>query len=289
MDVFQWAKHYTQLGLSVIPVFYGEKKPLVSWQVYQRRRPSESQLHEWFGNRLPRNIGIVCGGVSGNLVVLDFDSLETYQRFFDDTAKLESETPVVKTSRGLHVWLRTTDKVRSFVLSDLALDVIGESKFVLAPPSRHPSGITYEFVNHIREPMIVDDFLQAIKKRCQALEARIPSIQFAHPTVNQDWTRSFGLKRRRRIAEQDKARVIDAMAPFWTRGRRNQLTMYLSGLFLKRGMAEDDARDIISRICDLASDEEKTQRLAQVVYHYRKDPSVWAQMKGISGLREILD
>jgi hypothetical protein len=64
--------------------------------------------------------------------------------------------------------------------------------------------------------------------------------------------------------------------------------MYLLGLFLKRGIAEDDACDIISRICDLASDEEKARRLAQVAYHYRKDPSVWTRMKGISGLREIL-
>jgi len=288
LDILEYAKHYTNLGLGVIPVLYREKKPLVSWQEYQRRKATESELRKWFANSLARNIAVVCGEVSGNLVVLDFDSPEGYRRFFGDTAELERQTAVVKTSRGLHVWLRTTETIRSFVIPDLSVDVIAEAKFVLVPPSIHPSGHPYQFVSGLRTPIIVGDFLQAMKKRCQGLGARIPSLESAPPAQKTGRTRCFGVRGGRKMAEQNKLRIIDAMVGHWIPGRRNHLTMYLLGLFLKRRIAQEDARDIISRICDLASDEEKPQRLAQVAYHYRKDPRVWPYMKGMSGLRELL-
>ena len=145
-SVIASAKQYAQLGFSVIPVAYCEKRPSVKWERHQHRRATETELNKWFDNGQPRNIGIVCGRVSHNLVVLDFDKPEIYERFFA-TANLERETPVVKTARGMHVWLRSLEPVRSFVVADLGLDVIGEGKYILAPPSRHPSGILYSFVN----------------------------------------------------------------------------------------------------------------------------------------------
>jgi len=283
-----FARRYVDLGLSVIPVIYREKKPALNWKPYQDRRPTQGELREWFHNGEAQNVAVVCGQVSGNLVVVDFDSPEAYSRFFEGNAELERETPVVRTARGFHVWLRTAEPIRSFVIPDLSVDVIAEAKFVLVPPSIHPSGRHYEFVNGLRTPIIVEDFLQAMKKRCCALGARIPSLESTCPTQTRGRTRHFRVEQERKITEQDKLRIVDAMVRHWIRGRRNHLTMYLLGLFLKRGIVEDDARDIISRICDLASDEEKRCRLAQVGYHYRKDPSFWTCMKGISGLREIL-
>jgi hypothetical protein len=287
-SVLFFAERYAEMGMSVIPVIYGDKKPAVRWEAYQTRSPTQDELLQWFGNGQARNIGVVCGKVSGNLLVIDFDSPEAYSRFFEGNAELERETPIVRTARGFHVWLRTAEPIRSFVISDLSVDVIAEAKFVLVPPSIHPSGHHYEFVNGLRTPIIVEGFLQAMKKRCYALGARIPSLESTSPAQTQARTRHFRVKRERKITEENKLRIIDAMVPHWIRGRRNRLTMCLLGLLLKRGIAQEDARDIISRICDLASDEEKQQRLAQVPYHYRKDPRVRHNMKGISGLREIL-
>ena len=283
-----FARRYVDLGLSVIPVIYREKKPALNWKPYQDRRPTQGELREWFHNGQAQNVAVVCGQVSGNLVVVDFDSPEAYSRFFEGNAELERETPVVRTARGFHVWLRTAEPIRSFVIPDLSVDVIAEGKFVLVPPSIHPSGHHYEFVSDLRTPIIVEDFLQAMKKRCYALGAKIPSLQSTFPARTHARRKRSRVRRERKITEQNKLRIIDAMVPRWICGRRNHLTMYLLGLFLKRGIAEDDARDTISRICDLASDEEKPCRLAQVAYHYRKDPRVWPYMKGISGLRELL-
>jgi len=283
-----FARRYVDLGLSVIPVIYREKKPALNWKPYQDRRPTQGELREWFRNGQAQNVAVVCGQVSGNLVVIDFDSPEAYSRFFEGNAELERETPIVRTARGFHVWLRTAEPIRSFVIPDLSVDVIAEAKFVLVPPSIHPSGHPYQFVSGLRTPIIVGDFLQAMKKRCQGLGARIPSLESAPPAQKTGRTRCFGVRGGRKMAEQNKLRIIDAMVGHWIPGRRNHLTMYLLGLFLKRRIAQEDARDIISRICDLASDEEKPQRLAQVAYHYRKDPRVWPYMKGMSGLRELL-
>jgi hypothetical protein len=282
LDIHQWAKQYAQFGLSVIPVFYGEKKPLVSWQAYQRTKPTDSELQEWFGNGMRRNIGIVCGHVSGNMVVLDFDKPEAYRRFFADTGKVESETPVVRTRRGLHVWLRSAEIVRSFVISDLSLDVIGENKFVLAPPSRHPSGITYEFVSSIREPMMVEDFHQAIARRCKALGTQLPA-QVRESTPQRKWRPT-----ERTLPPGERDRIVRALVPFWRRGQRNYLCMYLLGVLVKRSVSQDDAQDIVTRICDLTSDEEKRQRLSQVAYHYHKPAHAVSRLKGFTGLRELL-
>lgn len=61
-------------GLSVIPIKTdGSKRPdLREWSIYQNEIASEELLHQWFGNGR-KGIGIVCGAISGNLEMIDFD------------------------------------------------------------------------------------------------------------------------------------------------------------------------------------------------------------------------
>src|SRR5688572_14460750 len=69
-------------GLSVIPVPLPRpgcspgrpgdgKVPLIAWREYQTRLPTEAELRDWFGGE-PVNLAIVCGQVSG-VVVVDAD------------------------------------------------------------------------------------------------------------------------------------------------------------------------------------------------------------------------
>src|SRR5262245_59546451 len=52
----------------------GEKKPaLDAWKVYQERLPTEQELQAWFRNGRT-GLGVVCGAVSGDLEVIDFDN-----------------------------------------------------------------------------------------------------------------------------------------------------------------------------------------------------------------------
>jgi len=62
---------YLAAGLSVLPALPNEKRPSISWQAFQTRLPSSIELDAWFGDA--NAACIVCGAVSGNLEMIDFD------------------------------------------------------------------------------------------------------------------------------------------------------------------------------------------------------------------------
>src|SRR3972149_1490117 len=91
---------YRKLDLNIIPLPQNSKKPSIKWKKYQ----TEKYLGEFPENC---NFGIVCGGTSDNLVVLDLDALE----LTDDFREYLDSTLVVKTGRGYHIYLRISGKL----------------------------------------------------------------------------------------------------------------------------------------------------------------------------------
>ena len=74
MTVKETATHYTALGISTIPIIAdGSKKAAVEWNEYKSRLARLDEIESWFASGR-RGIGIVCGKVSGNLEVIDFDA-----------------------------------------------------------------------------------------------------------------------------------------------------------------------------------------------------------------------
>ena len=73
------AMGYIEAGCSVIPV--NGKKPAVQWAKYQITRTPYSHVHEWYKSGKLSGVGIVCGQVSNNLVVIDLDGNEAVQTF----------------------------------------------------------------------------------------------------------------------------------------------------------------------------------------------------------------
>lgn len=68
------ARAYRAAGLCVLPADLKLKKPAVStWKMYQTRLPTEAEITRWFSNVGSPAMCMVCGAVSGNLEVLDFD------------------------------------------------------------------------------------------------------------------------------------------------------------------------------------------------------------------------
>ncbi|WP_342832623.1 bifunctional DNA primase/polymerase [Candidatus Hadarchaeum sp.] len=158
----EYISFYRSLGLCVIPVVYGDKRPEIAWESFQKRKPTDAEIVRWFYNGKRHNIAIVCGSVSGNLVVLDFDDVSVYQRFFD-AKKIERETIVVRTGGGKrHVYLRSTDPLPSFKVPQIRLEVRSDGNIVVAPPSLHPSGSRYEFICAVRKILEADDLLEAL-------------------------------------------------------------------------------------------------------------------------------
>ncbi len=68
------AVEYSKAGLSVLPVELPSKKPcgIGSWKQLQQTIATEDEINLWFVNDSVE-IAIVCGKVSGNLEVIDFD------------------------------------------------------------------------------------------------------------------------------------------------------------------------------------------------------------------------
>ena len=79
---------YVGYGLSCMPVYLESKKPLIPWKSFQKKVATKEKLSRWY---LGEGVGIaiLCGGVSGNLEVIDIDS---YKYPDNDIGKLFRNT-----------------------------------------------------------------------------------------------------------------------------------------------------------------------------------------------------
>jgi hypothetical protein len=68
-------------GLSVVPPREdGSKRPLAEWKDYQVRAASLDQVRAWYANGRA-GLGLVCGAVSGNLELLEFEAEDVYEAY----------------------------------------------------------------------------------------------------------------------------------------------------------------------------------------------------------------
>ena len=140
-EFLETARSLAHRGWSVIPIANG-KKPACPWKPYQRERAGPDQLRDWFTQ--PRLVGlaVVCGKVSGDLAVRDFDDMPVYERWRGEHPDWAEKLPTVSTRRGKHVYFRSEDlKTRKVEGGELR----GEGNYVISPPSRHSSGAIYEW------------------------------------------------------------------------------------------------------------------------------------------------
>jgi hypothetical protein len=153
---------YLKQGFNVIPIGDASKQPIIDWKPYQTRKLTAAEIEQWFFSGATINIGIICGAVSENLVVLDFDE----EKVYDKVKEYLPDTFKTRTGRGIHVYYRAEYAVRGFKIADLGMDIKGEGGYVLAPPSLHPSGIFYEELKtrHVEDEvkLIKGDFKQAL-------------------------------------------------------------------------------------------------------------------------------
>jgi hypothetical protein len=101
-------------GLCALPaVREGETKrvALKAWKEYQSRLPTSEELGRWFGDRC-RAVCLVCGAVSGNLEMIDFDlggeAFDAWRRAVESAAPGLVDRVVVEStpSGGRHVVYR---------------------------------------------------------------------------------------------------------------------------------------------------------------------------------------
>lgn len=173
-EVLAYASEYSAAGLSVIPIKTdGTKGPaLNTWKPYQQGAADSRTIQDWFS--VPRGIGIVCGAVSGNLLVIDFDDPSLWSPWWEHAEdelgqEFMSKLPVANTpSGGYHVFVRCdqpvtgNQKLATRKKNDGSIETLietrGEGGYVIAagsPPECHPQNDGYAMIqsdlSHIPE------------------------------------------------------------------------------------------------------------------------------------------
>lgn len=151
------AREYAKLGFNVVPLAYKQKVPaLAELEPYFTRRSTDAELVKWFGNGVQRNLGIVCGAIS-ELIAIDIDGEGAKAIFIDRLRRIPSlhdkitRTLGVMSGKGMHFYLRITrsefpngvDATVLFNGQGGEIRVKGNRGYVVAPPSLHPSGVSY--------------------------------------------------------------------------------------------------------------------------------------------------
>lgn len=149
------AINYLLKGYSVIPLI--GKKPSMGWLLYQQQRATAGEIRWWEGQGWLQNLGVVCGKISGNLIVIDLDGENAVTHFQQRFPALVRDTFVVRTGHGLHVYLKCDQLPanRKISLGDghNGLEIRGNGQYVVAPPSVHPdTSQPYEIA--IRKPVL---------------------------------------------------------------------------------------------------------------------------------------
>lgn len=183
---FSWPKlqkaieFYERERLCYLPASWGHKNPSVKWEEYQTRLPTRTEKADWFHEGKSTNIGILCGGISGGLVMLCFNNTAGAAELFGEERwrKLVKSTFVTQSVRGCHVWLRSETPIKSQLIgkgdNESWLEIRSDGNFTVAPPSLHPSGVLYKAigVERIHKPDDLANFITETLSRL-GLTARV--------------------------------------------------------------------------------------------------------------------
>ena len=151
-ELQRFLQFYEKERLRYFPLIWGTKRPVVKWEPLQNRAPTFAELAGWFQEGKASGVGIICGGASNGLVALCFNASDGAIQFFGQKLwdKLLGSTFIVKTPRGVHVYLRSSSPIPSqFVAKGdnrSWLEIRADGMYIAAPPSLHPSGVLYEAI-----------------------------------------------------------------------------------------------------------------------------------------------
>ncbi len=267
---------YVKKGLSVIPLKPRSKEPLIPWKQYQERLPSKEELDKWFGER-NLNVGIVTGRVSGNLVVIDFDSEEKFKGFIERLKSARkglqvaiSNTWIVKTGKGYHIYLRLPNAElvpRTKVRLAEGIDLKAEGGYVVAPPSVHPSGKRYEFVKVENETMGPPDVDEPAIITEEEWEELLKLLGTRNGSRAPERPREIGFKE---LRDEDLLKLKELLKGAWVEGQRQLLALYLSGWMAKARVHPTSVAKLFRMIAEEKGDRELVSRLSTIYYSYGK-------------------
>lgn len=193
--VVEAAKQYHQLGFSIIPLKKGTKIPVTFWKNQQMYKIPKTRIDADFkGN----GIGVITGPVSGNLLVIDCDTKEAFDKYRDIAEKHNFAKWLVETNRGGHIWLLYEGgKIMNYTVrqeSDSVEFWAESNHYVVAPPSVNgDTGQVYTWVVLEGEfPPVLS--VRTLRELFPFLDVRIASElpHAAHEVLVEGNTKKYG-------------------------------------------------------------------------------------------------
>ncbi|AVH21177.1 DNA primase [Nocardia cyriacigeorgica] len=138
------ALEYARAGLEVLPLRAQQKIPLTAHGLKDATADAE-QVVAWWRRWPNANIGI---RPPAGVVVVDIDPRgggdTNFAELVGDRGMPETWTAVTG-SGGLHIWLRQPGPLRGKLCA--GVDLKSRGGYLVVPPSLHPNGATYEWIN----------------------------------------------------------------------------------------------------------------------------------------------
>ena len=145
------ALEYVRAGFAVFPCRERDKRPATPHGLNDWTDNPEHVIIHW-SQHPNSNIGITCGAPSGGLLVLDFDvsdtknGLATLKQWETEHGELPETATAITGSGGRHYLFRTDrNNIRPTSNTELGVDVRCDGSYIVAPPSIHPCGGSYEW------------------------------------------------------------------------------------------------------------------------------------------------
>jgi hypothetical protein len=95
-------------------------------------------------------------------------------------------------------------------------------------------------------------------------------------------------RKRKPLTKDRFNRLVQNITKEWQPGKRHYLALYFGGYFVKQGIREADALAIVKAVCELARDEETSDRIHALLESYMQSPENVHRLKGLSGLQELI-
>ena len=248
------ALSYAARGWSIIPVKFddGRKRGAVRWKRYQDIAPGVTLLKRWFSSGKYPALGVILGPSSRNLACRDFDEAEAFEVWAESHPDLAASLPTVRTRRGFHVYFRApVGKTVQYVDGELR----GAKSLCVLPPSPHPKGGQYEWVNPPPDgPMPAVD-PEAAGMVGESMQQKRTEERRSKPTQTEASICKQIAKGAGAAGEDEVELAIAATLPTGPR-QRNQLVLHLAralkGIASLRELPGQALRSIVRRWHDRA-------------------------------------
>lgn len=247
-------------GFKVFPVAPKTKNRPLTEHGFKDASSDESQIRAWWEATPNANIAAATGRASG-VVVVDCDEginekegpkkgqpkvgLQSLQQLQADNDELP-DTLCQRTGRGgmqlFFVYPEGVEKVPcsvSTVAEDI--DVRGDGGYVMVPPSIHPTGPTYEWLNDCSPAAMPPWLLElCLKKREQTSNAQDP-IPPAQP-----------------VSAEDLEVAAEVLSYYWPGEKRHETELALAGVLARSGWDESVAVKFVLDTYQLVKDHDRS-------------------------------